>query len=354
MKRQGILIVQSAFLGDLILTLPLVTLLGKAVAEPIGVVARVGAGELLRDVPTVNHLHLWDRSKGLGELFRVIREVKAQNYNIALIPHRILKAAFIPFWARIPHRVGFSHYPGWWLSTNLVPYHRPSHEVQRALSLAQPLGIPLTELSYGIKPALEIVEKVKGDLKSAGWKNQPIIIVAPGSFWATKTWTAEGFAAVAEHYAGSGFLPVLVGSVAETKDTAELLAQKGIAYADMGGKTDIRELAALVSLGDLLVSNDSAPAHLGAAFNIPTVAVFCGTSPDLGFAPFSPRAQAVWGGAKCSPCGRTGRKTCCNGTWDCQDKVKPELVIETLQQTARKIVPTARHHHLTEESKLDA
>ena len=107
MKREGILIVQSAFLGDLILTLPLVTLLGRSVAEPIAVVARAGAGELLRDVPAVNHHHLWDRSKGLGELFRVIKEVKAQDYRIALITHRILKAAFIPFWARIPHRVGF-------------------------------------------------------------------------------------------------------------------------------------------------------------------------------------------------------------------------------------------------------
>lgn len=354
MKRQGILIVQGAFLGDLILTLPLVTLLGKAVAEPIGVVARAGAGELLRDVPAVNHLHLWDRNKGLGEVLRVAREVKAQDYRIALIPHRILKAAFIPFWARIPHRVGFAGQPGWWLSTNLVSYDRPSHEVQRVLSLAQPLGIPLTELSYGIKPAPEIMEKAKGDLKNAGWMNQPMIIVAPGSLWATKTWTAEGFAAVAEHYAGTGFLPVLVGSIAETKDTAGLLSQKGIAYADMGGKTDIRELAALVSLGSLLVSNDSAPGHLGAAFNVPTVAVFCGTSPDLGFAPFGPRAQAVWGGAKCSPCGRTGRKTCCNGTWDCRDKVKPEFVIETLQETARKIVPTARHHHPAEESQPDA
>ncbi len=142
MTRQGILIVQGAFLGDLILTLPMVTLLGKAVDEPIGVVARAGAGELLRDVPVVSHLHLWDRRKGLGELFRVIRAVKALNYGTALVPHRILKAAFIPFWARIPHRVGFSRNPGWWLSTNLVPYDRTSHEVQRVLSLAQPLGIP--------------------------------------------------------------------------------------------------------------------------------------------------------------------------------------------------------------------
>jgi heptosyltransferase II len=354
MKREGILIVQGAFLGDLILTLPVVTLLGKAVAEPIGVVARAGAGELLKDVPAVKHLHLWDRRRGLGELSRVIGEVKALNYGTALIPHRTLKAAFIPFWARIAHRVGFAGQPGWWLSTNLVPYDHPSHEVQRVLSLAKPLGIPLTELDYGIKPMPEVVEKVKGDLKSTGWVNQPIIIVAPGSFWATKTWTAQGFAVVAEHYARTGFLSVLVGSVAETKDTAGLLRQKDIAYADMGGKTDTRELAALVSLGDLLVSNDSAPAHLGAAFNVPTVAVFCGTSPTLGFAPFGPRAQAVWGGAKCSPCGRTGRKTCCNDTWDCREKVKPEFVIETLQETARKIVPTGRHHHPAEESKPDA
>jgi len=344
-KREGILIVQGAFLGDLILTLPLITLLGKSVAEPIGVVARVGAGELLCDVPMVNHLHLWDRNKGFGELLRVAREIKAQNYRIALIPHRILKAAFIPFWARLPHRVGFARQPGWWLNTRLVSYHRPSHEVQRVLSLTQPLSLPLTELDYGIKPAPEIVDKVKGDLKSAGWMNQPMIIVAPGSFWATKTWTAEGFATVAEHYAGKGFLPVLVGSAEETKDTAVMLGRKGDTCIDMGGKTDIRELAALVSLGDLLVSNDSAPAHLGAAFNVPTVAVFCGTSPDLGFAPFGPRAQAVWGSAKCSPCGRTGRRTCCNGTWDCRERVKPEFVIKVLQETARKIVPTARHHH---------
>jgi heptosyltransferase-2 len=353
-KREGILIVQGAFLGDLILTLPLVTLLGRKVAEPIGVVARAGAGELLCDVPAVSHLHIWDRSKGWGELWRVIREAKAQSYRIALIPHRILKAAFIAFWARIPHRVGFAGQPGWWLDTRLVSYDRPSHEVQRVLSLVQPLSIPLTELDYGIKPAPEVVDKVKSDLKGAGWTNQPLFIVAPGSFWATKTWIAEGFAAVAEHYAGNGFLPVLVGSAAETKDTANVLRQHGVSYIDMGGKTDIRELAALVSLGSLLVSNDSAPAHLGAAFNVPTVAVFCGTSPTLGFAPFGPRAQAVWGDAKCSPCGRTGRKVCCNGTWDCRERVKPEFVIATLQETARKIVPTARHHHPAEGSKPDA
>lgn len=343
MKRKGVVVVQGAYLGDLVLTLPLIHRLGETVDEPLGVVARADNAWLLKDVPAVDHVHSWDKSKGLGEVFRLATELRRATYRVAIVPHRTLKAAFMAAWAGIPHRVGFSGQAGQILHNRLVTYDKARHEVIRVESLGDALGLPVLEFDYGLIPDPAQVGGMEERLHKLGWQNELLMLIAPGSIWETKRWSAKGYAEVAGYYAEKGMLPVLVGIASDTLEVSGMLSERGVRFLDLGGKTELRELVALVAMSAGVIANDSATAHLGAALNVPTVAIFCSTSPDLGFAPFGQRASSVWSNIPCSPCGRTGKKKCPLGTLVCCDAVKPGQVIEVMGEVLRKVA-SHKHH----------
>ena len=95
----------------------------------------------------------------------------------------------------------------------------------------------------------------------------------------------------------------------------------------LAGRTDLGTLVAVIDRLALLVANDSAPMHVACARGVPVVAVFCATTPALGYGPYGPRATVVEADLACRPCARHGGTRCPRGTDDCMHLVPPAAVL---------------------------
>src|SRR5262249_47720652 len=85
----------------------------------------------------------------------------------------------------------------------------------------------------------------------------------------------------------------------------------------LAGRTDLATLVAVVDRLALLIANDSAPMHVACARDVPVVAVFCATTPALGYGPWGARSAVVEADLACRPCDRHGGPGCPRGTEDC-------------------------------------
>ncbi len=142
------LVIQTAFIGDAVLTLPLVQVLKKADADAsVDVLVIPRTSELFSNHPAIHHVHIIDKrgkDSGLAGLRRFAHLIAEGKYDVALIPHRSIRSALLPWLGRIHSRIGFDRSAGWFLMTQTVRYDPSVHEVERNLSLLRPLGIQWT------------------------------------------------------------------------------------------------------------------------------------------------------------------------------------------------------------------
>src|SRR5262249_39373757 len=154
----------------------------------------------------------------------------------------------------------------------------------------------------------------------------PLVGLAPGSVWATKRWTAEGFADVLRALRAEGTRAVVLGAPAERPLAEEAGRLAGGGATVLAGPTCRAALVAVIDRLAGLVANDSAPMHVACARGVPVVAVFCATTPSLGYGPWGERTRVVEVDLACRPCARHGGPRCPRGTDDCQRLVRPESV----------------------------
>jgi len=329
------LVVQTAFLGDAILTVPLLRLLGRnaRVSEVVVVASPPGAG-FLEGQAAADRVITYDkrgRDDGFAGTMRVVRALRELSPDVALVPHRSFRSAFLPFAARVPRRVGFDVSGGKLLLTDRVPYLAGDHEAERMAALASPLGIetPQGRLPFELKvPAgrrVGLAETLSGRGVSGLGRR---LVVAPGSRWATKRWLPARFALAARTLAETLSADVVVvGSAEETDVGALVSAESGASAVDLTGTLPIGQLLALVSGASLVLSNDSALTHIAAGLGVPVVTVFGPTVPSQGFSPYTDRARVVEAALPCRPCGKHGADLCPLGTLDCMNRITVDDVV---------------------------
>jgi heptosyltransferase-2 len=289
---------------------------------------RPEARALLAGHPDVDEVLIDDKhgaDRGLRGVLRVVRRLRRERFDLAVCPHRSLRTALLLAGAGIPRRIGFDASRGAWLFHERV--HRPQaqHDVERNLALLEPFGG-----MADAPPALEVIVGTADAARAAVLCPAgpgPLVGLAPGSVWRTKRWTEDGFAAVARALVGAGARCVLLGSADDVAAAAAIAAHAGVPVTNLAGQTDLALLVAVIDRLDLLIANDSAPMHLAGARNVPVVAVFCATTPALGYGPWGPHAVVVESDLACRPCGRHGGRRCPRGTDDCRHLVRPAAVV---------------------------
>jgi len=335
---RSLLVLQTAFPGDVILTLPLVQLLhDRLPGAQITVVTTPAAAPLLEGHPAVTRALPYDKrgiDAGIRGLVRMAARLRALRCDAALIPHRSLRSALVAAMARIPVRIGFDRSAGRVLLTHRVRYVPSDHEIARNLALARGLGIDAGGvLLPRLYPSAADARSVDAFLR----RYSPVpdgerIAVAPGSVWATKRWPAEKYGALIGQLAERGLHAVLVGG-AEDRELCTRIAHMapGAAAADAAGRFSLAGSAALIARCRALVANDSAPVHIASAMGVPVVAVFGPTLPSFGFAPAGPGGVVVeTAGLACRPCSIHGGNRCPTGTFDCMGRIAVERVLEAL------------------------
>jgi heptosyltransferase II len=332
-ELKNILVVQTAFLGDVILTLPLVQVLKRNVPDAsIDFVLIPRSAELLVGHPAIQNAIVFDKrgkDAGLGGLFRVASELRRNQYDVAFVPHRSLRSAALVALAGIPQRIGFHTSTGRIILNRLVRYESRVHEVQRNLNLLRSVGIEFDGKEY---PALypSDTDKLAVDryLQSRGdHKGDRLIGIAPGTIWNTKRWLPERFAELSRRLAASGWNVHLLGGAEDRALCEKIATSAGEGVRVAAGEFALLQSAEFIRRCAVVICNDSAPMHLAVAMKTPAVAIFGATVPEFGFAPYgSSDIIAEVHGLSCRPCSIHGGDECPVATFDCMKKISVDTV----------------------------
>lgn len=348
-ENMYILIIQTAFIGDVVLVTPLI----QAAKERLGtkrlaVVVRPSAAALLRHNPWIDEVIPYDKygaERGVSGLVALAGRLRKTGFDAALIPHRSIRSAILAWLARIPVRIGFETSQGRWLLTNRVAY-RAVHEVERNLDL---LRLWHTETN-GYAPALFPDEADRAAatvfLHRNGVSCADLMIgVSPGSIWPTKRWLPERFAGIIRRTeADFGARVILFGGPEDAALCHDVAEQSGGNPVVAAGTLTLLQSAALVQRCAVLVSNDSAMAHIAAAMDTPAIVIFGPTVPAFGFAPYGKTHRIIEERAlACRPCSRHGGNRCPVGTHECMTGIAADEVFEAVQEavmeTCRRPLP---------------
>lgn len=314
------LVIQTAFLGDVVLTIPLLDALAERYG-PVDVVTTPGAAPLVETHPAVRRVIRYDKKgadRGFGRFRQVVQALRAERYARAYLPHQSWRSAALAALAGIPERIGFRESPARATYTERRPRPRDLHESARLLHLLDPAPAP--------RPfRLALTDADRG--RAAAWLAEagvaaPFVALAPGSIWGTKRW--PHYAALAQR------LDIAVVAVGGPEDAALgraiVSAAPGRASSAVGALS-LRESAALIERAAVLVTNDSAPLHLATGVGTPVVAIFGPTVPAFGFGPLGADDAVVEHHAMpCRPCSSHGPETCPLGHHRCMVELDPELV----------------------------
>lgn len=339
-----ILVFQTAFLGDVILTLPMIQVLKKnfPLAE-IDVVTTPVAASLLENHPAVSRTIQYDKRrshKGVRGIISLARDLRRRGYDVAVVPHRSFRTASVIALSGIPERIGFSTSSARFVYNHIGEYIKAKHEVERNFALLSPFGIRVTQKELPtLFPSLDDINAMNKFLFEREILNQRnMVAIAPGSVWNTKRWLLERFTQLALQLANDGKEVFIIGGTADAElGRAIIEATKHKQIHDASGKLSLLQSAELIGRCDVLISNDSAPLHMGVAMRTPVVAIFGATVPEFGFAPYGNNDVVVeTKGLSCRPCAIHGGDQCPIGTFECMKKIESGMVYEKVQSILRR------------------
>ena len=323
------LVIQTSFLGDTVLTTPLLAQLANR--GPVDVVTTPASAALLANHPAVRTIIPYDKrgsERGMRGVLRLARRLRRERYDLALLAQGSWRSAALAFLARIPERVGFDTSAGKLLYTTRVPYRDDLHHAARLLMLARPNGREPSpeEMRPSLAPGEAERSMVDSLLARHGvTTGERLIGLAPGSVWGTKRWPY--YPQLAQLLAPHARVVVLGSS--NDSPLADAIITAEPSAIDTTGQLPLLAAAELVGRCGVVVTNDSAPLHLASAMGTPTVAIFGPTVPDFGFGPLAPRASGVGEDTlPCRPCDRHGPQHCPLGHHRCMRDLVPELVAE--------------------------
>ncbi len=320
MEFNRILIIQTAFIGDVVLATPLVIKLkGSFPRASIDFLVRKGNEELLKYDKKINEILIWDKGSGKNlELLRVIKNVRKRKYDLIVNVQRFASTGLITWLSGARIKVGFDKNPLAFTLNRKVRHSldKNLHEVERNLKLIE----HWTDGKF-IRPSIEIGDEIENSVKR--WKGEDYLVIAPTSVWFTKQFPASHWIEFLRCMDFQGKI-YLIGSDEDQKACEEIRQACEMPNVEnLCGKLSLLQSAALIKDAKHTYANDSAPQHFASAFNAPVTTVFCSTVPEFGFGPLSDESRIVQIEKKldCRPCGLHGRKKCPKGHFKCAKEI---------------------------------
>ncbi len=317
------LVIQTAFIGDVILSTALVEKLKEFYPESkVDFVVRQGNENLLENNPNINRVFILNKKNHkYRNVFRIIRQIRKFRYDYVFNLQRFFTTGFITFFIKGRIKAGFKKNP---LS---VFYHwkvehkigNGLHEITRNLKLVQPIAD-----DHFVKPRLYPSDKDFEKIDS--FRQEQYICIAPTSVWFTKQFPAYKWIELIEKF-GKEITVLLIGGTNDSAACEEILKAAGRGkIQNLAGDLTFLQTAALMEGALMNYVNDSAPLHIASAMNAPVTAVFCSTIPDFGFYPVSEESYVVQTDLhlECRPCGLHGYRSCPEGHFLCAKSIAME------------------------------
>jgi len=306
-----VLVVGPSWVGDMVMAQALYRLLRQRnPAVEIDVVAPTWSLPVLARMPEVAHgieLAVAHGELALGRRRKLALELRSRGYSRAIVLPRSVKAALVPWLARIPRRTGFRGEYRYGLINDMRRFDDELDQtVKRFIALGHERGEPMPKtLPAALRPSLatdaanlERLRAVHGLPEAV-----PLVALMPGAeYGPAKRWPARHFGELAAACAQRGVTIVVLGSAKERALGDEIAAAAGrVRVVNLCGATSLADVVDLLAAAEVAVSNDSGLLHVAAAAGAPVVAIYGSSSPEF-TPPLTATAAIVWQQLSCSPC----------------------------------------------------
>lgn len=353
------LVVQTAFLGDLLLSIPLLKKCRALWPEhKLGLVCRKGLGDFFLKAGIVDQIY--EIEKGKKDTYsRILQQLKTEKVDHLISPHESMRTVLFCAQIKAQYKISYKNAWNFFVFGERVVRDVRLPDAMRQLSLLAPFDVDLKDHLQNYvqtaKPYLpsqqghlsappswasmsqreqvlkhqELFEQLKSKFQLEGFEDGKAILIFPGSVWATKRWTEEGFVGTGKALQQQGYKIYVMGGPGE-ETLAERVASQIPGSVSLAGKTKIIESAQLIARAALLIGNDSASTHLAAVCETPLIAVFGPTILEFGYRPWSAESYVVQkSDLRCRPCGKHGHKVCPIKTHVCMKDIPAEEVLRT-------------------------
>lgn len=317
---QRFLIIQTAFLGDVILATPVISELKRLYPDAkIDVLVRKGNESLLYGNPHIHEVLVWNKKEGkYASLFGLLKKIRQTKYDEVIGIQRFFNAGLLTGLSNAPSRIGFANSSLRALLTKKVAHHfgNGMHEVARNLSLLAHHPGVVNIKRPELYPSAQDADVIAPLLTSHYY------CLAPSSVWFTKQLPEEKWIELMNSLPGEASIYLLGGPDDESLCQRLAEASSHLHVQLLAGKLTLLQSALLMKHATRCYVNDSGPLHLASAVNAPVTAFFCSTLPDFGFGPLSEDAQVIEvPNLSCRPCGMHGHQSCPEGHFACGKQI---------------------------------
>lgn len=325
---RSILIIQTAFIGDVILATALIETLHHALPETkIDFLVRKGNEQLLLGHPHLRDVLVFDKRNKYRNLVHLILKIRSSHYGYVINVQRFATTGLMTVLSGGKVTIGFDKNPLSFLFSKKVVHHLEGlHEIQRNHQLIESI-VGKERSRPRLYPSPGQFEKVKT------FRNQSFITISPASVWFTKQYPVEKWIEFLS-VLPDRFKVFLLGA-ANDRTLCEMIVAASTSnktLVNLAGELSLLESAALMKDADMNYVNDSAPMHLASAMNAPVTAIFCSTVPSFGFGPLSDKSFIIETIEKldCRPCGLHGYRSCPEGHFNCALTIQKEQLLATI------------------------
>lgn len=319
-------------------------------------VCRKGFGDIFLQTHLVDQV--FEIEKGRSESYsRIVDQLKYAEVDHLISPHESMRTALFCAQIKAKHKISFKKSWNFLIFSKRTQKNEKLPDALRQLSLLAPEDEvlakkieqfvlnekPFTPLENGhlsrvpewasmslrkqVLSLTSLWEALNTKYQLKGFAEGKAILIFPGSVWATKRWTEEGFVNTGAVLHKKGFQIYVMGGPGE-EALAEKVAAQIPGAVSLAGKTKIIESAQLIARAALVIGNDSASTHLAAVCETPLIAVFGPTILEFGFRPWSSASYVVENkNLKCRPCGKHGHKVCPIKTHECMTSISAAEVL---------------------------
>lgn len=320
MNLKRVLVIQTAFLGDVILASPIWENLHQQFPQAqIDVVVKKGNETLLAEHPFLNQVYTFDKRQKLKNLWNLGKQLRQQRYELVINLQRFASSGVLTMLAKGKESRGFEKNPLSLFFSKRYQHELKGgwHEVDRNLQLIADL-VTQPKKRPQLYPTLSDMERI------SSFQTQTYYCLAPTSVWFTKQAPKKIWLELIEKLASTEVKIYLLGAPADHAYLEEIRqAVPKLEVQNLAGHLTLLQSAALMSGAQRNFVNDSGPLHLASATNAPVSVFFCSTVPAFGFGPLSDDSKIIEvSNLACRPCGLHGHKSCPKGHFQCGEALQ--------------------------------
>lgn len=330
---EKILIIQTAFIGDVVLATALTEKLHDYFPDTsIHFLVRKGNEGLLQNNTTINEVLIWNKKEHkLRNLFAMLRTIRANKYDRVINVQRFFATGLLTAFSGARQTIGFNKNPLSFLFSKKIKHvfdlQRPRHEIERNNDL-------IGDITDNIPAKPKLYPSAADEKSIVQYVTGKFVTMTPSSVWFTKKYPEEKWVELINRFDQAYDIYLLGGpdNSDECIRIAEKCSNKKVSV--LAGRLSFLQSAALMKKATMNYVNDSAPLHFASAMNAPVTAIFCSTVPAFGYTPLSDRSFIVETKEHlpCRPCGLHGKKSCPLSHFKCGFGIDTDQLLTTINQ----------------------